>query len=218
MVGFVSCQDETATEVSINLINPAFSEPMPASDPCPESTASTVLEIVQNEDITDDWMWSEPCACSGTAESAEAFWEAEFDGDNKYDVNQVRILVRHRYEYSYTWDYMRGIKIFIDETECHTVADDGALNGVWYEFECDNGPIRGDKISLRQQRESKIFFCGIEVKGTEFVPLIPTCDWSQEEWWTDGLCTSELFAYIIFFGIVGGFFALVITLIIVAVV
>ena len=167
LLGTVNCQEEESTPVDITLTNAAFNGPTAPIDGCPESTAATVLEITQDETVTTDWFGSEPCACTGAAQSPDAYWEAEFDGANKYEVTQVRLLARLRPTFSYTYDYMRGIKIFIDDQECHTIPDDSGLNGEWYEFECDNGAIKGDKIKLQQQRDSKILFCGIEVKGVE---------------------------------------------------
>ena len=85
IIGFVKCQEEEV----ITLTNAAFSEPMEALDPCPTSTATTALEIVQDETITADWFRTEPCACTATAPQTDevpAYWEAEFDGKT-YDVS-----------------------------------------------------------------------------------------------------------------------------------
>ena len=115
---------------------------------------------------------------------------------------------------------MRGIKVFIGDTECFTIPDDSSYNGEWITIECDEGPVNGQKISLQQQRESKIVFCGIEVKGTEDAPLIEfeTCDYSQENIWSDSICVTEITGSLITLAVFGGFIAVIVIVIIVVVV
>ena len=173
---------------------------------CWQNTAMSPIEVTQDETVTTDWHNSEPCACTEIPSSSDEpnpWWEADFDG-KEFKVSEVQILTRRKTpSYNYDWDYSRGNEVYIGDTLCGTMPDN--LWGEWGVITCEE-PIQATKIKLHQPREFAMTFCGIKVKGEEVVPLIPTCDWTQEDIWSDGVCVGEIMAYITSFVVIGAFF------------
>ena len=221
-VAVVKCQDETSNTVEIALTNAVQSSPNGRnSDPdaaCWQNNAMTPIEVTQDETITTDWHNSEPCACAmvpSTEEELLPWWTAEFVDGTEYKVTEVQILVRYKDWYNYNWDYNRGVEVYIEDTLCAAVPQDGEYVGEWITLTCESA-IKGRSIKLQQPREWLMSFCGIKVKGTEVA--IPTCDYSQENIWSDEICVGEITAYISSLFVVGaffGFFILIFVLIIV---
>ena len=162
----------------------------------------TVLELTQDETIDDtNWLEVEPCACVVTEQETGSFWSAEFGGT--YNVRQIRLLQRFLVDgYNYDRDYLRSNEIYIDDTLCTTVPDDGENNGEWFELTCDE-EISGTKITINQMRDNKsLVLCGIEVKTD-----------APEEAYV--YTTADYVTAAIAIGLFFGFFALIIVIVLV---
>ena len=225
LVAVVKCQDEADDTVEIPLTNAVQSTPASRnSDPtaaCWDTSAMSPIEVTQDETLTNDWYNSEPCACTGIPRSEEEpfpWWKAEFEGGTEYKVTEVQYLVRYKDWYNYNWDYNRGVEVYIEDTLCAAVPQDGAYVGVWIILTCESA-IRGRSVRFQQPREWPITICGVKVKGTEvLIPSIPTCDYGQEDIWSDEVCVGEITAYITSFLAIGAFFGFFILIIVLAIV
>ena len=155
--------------VEIQLEN-GVSSPQPTSGntECPVSTGMTAIETTQDESQTSDWFKYGSCACTSTG-SSDAMWSADFVGGGDFEVTEISILARlTSWQYQYEWDYLRGVSVFIDDVECYVIPQDSALRGTWYTFQCSNENAKiGSKITLLQNRDAQVGFCGIKLRGID---------------------------------------------------
>ena len=213
-----------ANVVEITLEN-GVSSPQPTSavGSCPISTGMTAIETIQDETETTDWFKYGSCACTSTGKTPEAFWTADFVG-GEFEVTEISILARRTtWQYDAAWDYLRGVQVFIDDAECYVIPQDSALRGTWHTFQCsDENAKIGSKITLQQNRDAQVGFCGIKLRGVdqsaepELFDFIETCDYGQADIWSDDVCIAEIVNAIVAIGFFGGFFILCVVFAVIA--
>ena len=135
-----------------NAAQDAYAAPDEGYCAAPEADV-TLVSDPQDEDVTTDWLKTEPCVCTWAARAEGgdfAAWTADFS--EEYQITRIRLLSRYKgdgFTYSLTYDYLRGLDIYVGESLCYTIPDDdtGESNGDWYDFEC-NESIAGSSIKI----------------------------------------------------------------------
>ena len=105
--------------------------------------------------IQQDWLSVQPYACSRTELDDFPWWTA--DMNNTYTIKEVQILTRNDPDRT---EYLENVSIMVGDTICAQTGTDIEI-GKWHTFECPDGGISGDEITLYMDQPGRLSFCGI---------------------------------------------------------
>lgn len=82
--------------------------------------------------------------------------------NNTYTIKEVQILTRNDEDKP---DYLENVTILVGDTICAQTGTD-IKTGEWHNYQCADGGVAGDKITLYMDDPGRLSFCGIKAIAT----------------------------------------------------